>query len=115
MPFARLVAPSIVAVYSVDNAKAVPGVSVKVAILWVESSATDPVASTQGDAHVTVKVAVPVIGATGTFSVAVICGSVVNTLMAPFSGVTAVTTGTTTAIPLAPKMGSLPQPMASAH
>src|ERR1700691_892380 len=83
-------------------------------MLCVASRVTTPVGLTHGAAHVTVMLAVPVIGATGSFSVAV-TRELVNTPVAPLSGVTAVTAGTRAAVPLLPKMASwLLQPAANA-
>src|SRR5580704_9838075 len=84
-----------------------------VAMVFVASRVTVPVALTHGAAHVTVMLAVPVIGATASFNVAV-TRVLVNTPVAPFKGVTAVTMGTSAAIPLTPRMGSLLQPAANA-
>ena len=86
--------------------------SVNVAIVFVASRVTVPVALTHGAAHVTVMLAVPVNGATGSFSVAV-TRVLVNTPVAPLSGITAVTAGTRAAIPLLPRMPSLLQPAAN--
>src|ERR1700679_2313467 len=112
MPLDRAVAPVIVLVYSVAVANSVPGVTVNVATVCVASRVTAPVALTHGAAHVTVMLAVPVIGATGSFSVAVM-RELVSTPVAPLSGVTAVTAGTRAAIPLLPRMASLLQPAAN--
>src|SRR5580700_3667022 len=106
-------APVIVPVYRVAVANVVPGVSVNVAIVCVASRVTAPVALTHGAAHVTVMLAVPVSGATGSFSVAV-TSELINTPVAPLSGVTAVTAGLRAAIPLLPRTASLLQPAASA-
>src|ERR1700679_3367233 len=113
MPLDRAVAPVIVLVYSVAVANSVPGVTVNVATVCVVSRVTVPVALTHGAAHVTVMLAVPVIGATGSFNVAV-TRELFNTPVAPLSGVTAVTAGTRAAVPLLPKMASLLQPAANA-
>jgi hypothetical protein len=116
VPSLRLVAPVSVPVYTVPAAKKVPGVSVKVAIVFVESRVTMPVAFTQGAAHETVRLAAPVIGATGSFSVAVICVVLVGTRVAPLAGVSAITAGTSMAVSAAPKILSCPpQPAASAQ
>src|ERR1700728_4662965 len=113
MPLERAVAPVIVPVYFVAVANEVPGVRVNVATVCVASRVTVPVGLTQGAAHVTVMLAVPVSGATGSFSVAV-TRELFNTPVAPPSGVTAVTAGTITATPLLPRMASLLQPAANA-
>src|ERR1700721_332807 len=105
MPLERAVAPVILPVYGVSAASAVPGVSVNVATVCVVSRVTVPVALTHGAAHVTVMLAVPVNGATGSFSVAV-TRVLVNTSVAPLSGVTALTAGTMPAISLLPQMES---------
>src|ERR1700676_2439497 len=112
-PLARLVAPVIVPVYCVSVARVVPGVSVNVAIVFDASRVTTPVALTHGAPHVTVMLAVPVIGATGSLRVAVMRVLLVGTPVAPFCGVTAITAGTRAAIPFAPRMGSFPQPAAN--
>src|SRR5580692_1313155 len=86
----------------------VPGVSVKVAIVLVPSRLTVPVASAQGAAQVNVKVAPPVMPATGSLKVAVIIVVLVATPIALLAGVSVVTVGTRPATPCPPKMGSWP-------
>lgn len=103
-PLARLVAPPIVAVYDVDGARRVPGVSVNVAMVCVASRLTVPVASAHGAAQVRVKLAAPVIGETGSFNVAEMEAVVTSTPTAPFAGVSAVTKGTSAAVPTLPKI-----------
>lgn len=105
-PLARLTAPLIVAVYSVDGAKAVPGVSVNVAMVCVESRLITPVALAQGAEQMSVKVAVPVIGETASFSVADMKAVVTSTPVAPFAGVSEVTAGNSAAVPSLPKIWS---------
>jgi hypothetical protein len=84
-----------------------------VARVCVASRLTTPVGLTHGAAHVTVILAVPVGGATGSFSVAVMTLVLVSTSVAPSAGVSAVTAGTSAATPFVPRMGSLPQPAAN--
>ena len=103
-PLARLVAPLIVAVYSVNGARVVPGVNVNVAIVCVASRLTTPVGLAHGAAHVSVKLAVPVIGETGSFSVADMEAVVTSTPTAPFVGVSAITKGTSAAVATLPKI-----------
>ncbi len=112
-PLERAVTPAMVTVYSVAVANAVPGVSVNVATVCVASRVTVPLALTQGAAHVTVMLALPAIGATGSFNVA-LTTELVNTPVAPLSGATTVTAGTSAAIPVLPKMASLWQPATNA-
>jgi hypothetical protein len=54
--------------------------------------------------------AVPVIGSIGSLNVAVITGLLVVTLIAAFTGITAVTVGIRAAMPFEPKIGPLPLP-----
>jgi hypothetical protein len=103
-PLARLVAPLRVAVYGVAGVRRVPGVSVNVAIVCVASRLTVPVASAHGAAQDRVKLAVPVIGETGSFNVAETEAVVTSTPTAPFAGVSAVTKGTSAAVPTLPKI-----------
>jgi hypothetical protein len=103
-PVARLAAPPIVTVYSVSVASALPDVNVNVAIVFVASSVTVPVALVQGVAHVTVILAAPVIGATGSLNVAVMTGLSVGTSVAPPSGVSAITAGASAATPFVPRI-----------
>jgi hypothetical protein len=103
-PLARLVAPPIVAVYTVPGASVVPAVNVKVAIVFVASRLTAPVGLTHGAAQVSVKVAAPVIGETGSFKVADMEVVVRSTLAAPFTGVSAITAGISPAVPGLPKI-----------
>jgi hypothetical protein len=103
-PLARLLAPPIVAVYTVPGANMVPAVNVKLAIVFVASRLTTPVGLTHGAAQVSVKVAVPVIGETASFSVAVTEGVVISTPVAPSVGVSAITAGTSAAVAGLPKI-----------
>jgi len=104
VPVASLVAPLIVAVYCVAGAKTAPGVSVNVAIVCVASRLTVPSALVHGAAQVRVKLAAPVIGETGSFNVAETEAVVTSTPTEPFAGVSAVTKGTSAAVPTLPKI-----------
>lgn len=103
-PLARLVAPLIVAVYTVEGAKVVPAVSVNVAIVCVASRLTTPVALVQGAAQVSVKLPVAGTRETASFSVADMEGVVSSTLVAPFAGASAITAGTSAAVAGVPKI-----------
>jgi hypothetical protein len=83
-------------------------VSVKAATRLAGSRATVPVGFTQGALQVTSKPAPPAIGAMGSLKVAVMVAVFIDTLVAPSTGVTAVTVGAKPAIPLVPKIACRP-------
>ena len=86
------------------GARVVPGVSVNVAIVFVGSRLTTPVALVQGAAQVSVKLAVPMIGETASLSVADIEAMLTRTPVAPFVGVSEVTAGISAAVLALPKI-----------
>lgn len=81
-PVAMLVAAVTVPVYNVSGDSVVPGVSVKLATVLAALKATVPVAFAHGAAHVTVTVALPATGATGSLKVALIPGALIETPVA---------------------------------
>ena len=85
--------PVTVAVYKVPGISTVPVANVRDAIELVGSSATVPTGLTQGDEQVKVKLAVPVIGATGSLNEATIMTLFNGTPVELFAGATADTVG----------------------
>src|ERR1700683_1113151 len=112
-----LVAPVMVAVYTVVDPSVGPALNAKVAIAPLASRVTVPVGLVQGDAQVTVKLAAPLSGAMASLNVAVMTGLATTTPVARLTGVTAVTVGASCALPLVPRIGPrLPlQPAANTH
>jgi hypothetical protein len=103
-PVALLLAPVMVAVYTVLGASAVAAVSSYVAIIFVASNVTVPVGLAHGAAQVTAKVDESVIGFIGSLKVALIFGLLVGTPAESFAGATAVTVGGAAVAPSVPKI-----------
>jgi hypothetical protein len=112
-PVAALVAPVIVAVYSVSGSRVTPS-SVKLAVSPALSRATVPVGLTQGAAQDTVNDAPPVKGSIRSLNSAVKAVVFVETFVARSAGVGAVATGRATAMS-PPKMASFPHPVENAY
>jgi len=80
-------------VYKVPGVSKVPLASVREAIEFVESSATVPTGLTQGDEQVSVKLAVPVMGAIASLNEATMMSLFNGTPVELFAGATADTVG----------------------
>jgi hypothetical protein len=110
-PLALLDAAVTVAVYTVLGASDADEASAKVAMVLAEFSVTVPTGLTQGAAQATMKLAAPVMGATGTLKAAVMMVLLIGTPVALLTGATAVTVGAMFAGKITGVPAPLPAPL----